>query len=141
MGGFRLEGRESSGQCPVMDRMLTPQQAADRAGCGRSSVMRALKSGRLPGIRDNENRWQIDPDAVDRWAGQRPDIDRPETGQEPATPADSPETLARLAVAEARLADTLDRLTETQRDRDHWRDQAQALAHRPGLLARLLRRS
>lgn len=102
--------------------------------------MRALKSGRLSGIRDNENRWQIDPEALDRWAGQRPDTDRPETGQEPAAPADTPETLARLAVAEARLADALDRLTETQRDRDHWRDQAQALTRRPGLLARLLGR-
>lgn len=140
MGGFRLEGRESSGQCPVMDRMLTPKQAADRAGCGRSSVMRALKSGRLPGIRDNENRWQIDPDAVDRWAGQRPDTDRPETGQEPATPADTPETLARLAVAEARLADALASAADLRADRDHWRQQAERLAERPGPFSRWFRR-
>ena len=69
--------------------------------------MRALKSKTLPAIRDNENRWQIDPDALDRWAGQRPDTDRTEADQGPVIPSDTPETLARLAVAEARLSDAL----------------------------------
>lgn len=128
-----------------MENMLTPKQAATRAGCGRSSVMRALKSGALAAIRDNENRWQIDPEAVDRWAGQRPDIDRPETEQEPDTPtviqADTPETLARLAVAEARLSDALERVSDLQKERDEWRAQAQALTRQPSWLDRLLGRA
>lgn len=126
-----------------MDRTLTPKQAADRVGCGRSSVMRALKSGALHAIRDNENRWQIEPEAVDRWAGARPDTDRQPAGHGPdtpaATPSDTPETLARLAVAEARLADALALADEIRADRDRWRAQAETLAGRPGLFARLFR--
>lgn len=125
--------------------MLSPKQAAARVGCGRSSVMRALKSGALAGIRDNENRWQIDPDALSRWAGQRPDADRPETGQRPDTPpviqADTPETLARLAVAEARLSDALARIEDLRRERDEWRTQAQDLTRRPGIVSWLIQRT
>ncbi|WP_085787625.1 helix-turn-helix domain-containing protein [Ketogulonicigenium robustum] len=128
-----------------MDHMLTPKQAAARAGCGRSSIMRALKSQSLPAIRDNENRWQIDPDALDRWAGHRPDNDRSMTEHGPATPSDTqtdtPETLARLAVAEARLSDALSRVEDLQRERDEWRAQAQALTRQPGWLDRLLGRT
>lgn len=107
--------------------------------------MRALKSGALAGIRDNENRWQIDPDALSRWAGQRPDADRPETGQRPDTPpviqADTPETLARLAVAEARLSDALARIEDLRRERDEWRTQAQDLTRRPGIVSWLIQRT
>ena len=72
--------------------------------------MRALSSGELPAIRDNRNAWQIQAEAVDRWAenrsGHSPDTDRSltEDQREPdrTIPADTPET--RLAVAEAKLA-------------------------------------
>jgi len=127
-----------------MDRtdapFLSPRQAATRAGCGRSSVMRALASGDLPARRDNKNRWIIDPADLDRWSGHRPDPDRTMTEDRPGPPADTPETLARLAVAEARLADALNRIEDLRADRDHWQNQAQTLAHRPGLLARIFRR-
>lgn len=121
--------------------MLSPKEAAARVGCGRSSIMRALKSKALPAIRDNENRWQIDPDALDRWAGQRPDTDRTEAEQGPVIPSDTPETLARLAVAEARLSDALSRVEDLKRERDEWRAQAQALTRQPGWLDRLLGRA
>lgn len=79
--------------------------------------MRALASGELLAIRDNKNAWLIDSEALDRWANKRPrlspdqvpDPDRTLTKDqiEPdrTTYADTPETLIRLAVAEARLAD------------------------------------
>lgn len=79
--------------------------------------MRALASGELPAIRDNKNAWQIDAEALDRWAdkrpGQSPDhepvtdrtVTEDQTRQDRTTPTDTPETLIRLAVAEARLAD------------------------------------
>ena len=96
-----------------MDRTtLSPRQAATRAGCGRSSIMRALASGELPAIRDNKNAWQIDAEALDRWAdkrpGQSPDhepVTEDQIRPDRTTPTDTPETLIRLAVAEARLAD------------------------------------
>ena len=89
--------------------------------------MRALASGELPAIRDNKNAWQIDAEALDRWAdkrpGQSPDhepvtartVTEGQTQPDRTTPTDTPETLIRLAVAEARLADVTaerDRLAE-----------------------------
>ena len=73
--------------------------------------MRALASGELYAIRDNRNAWQIEAEAVDRWAANRsghsPDKDRSMTEDQPepnrSTSVDTPET--RLAVAEARLVD------------------------------------
>lgn len=125
-----------------MDRIfLSPRQAADRAGCGRSSIMRALSSGDLPAHRDNRNTWQIETEALDKWASDRsgrvPDnvrtevSDRSGQGRTPVT--DTPETLARLAVAEARLADVTaerDRLAALLE---------KALERPPGLIERLVR--
>lgn len=125
-----------------MDRIfLSPRQAADRAGCGRSSIMRALSSGDLPAHRDNRNTWQIETEALDKWASDRsgrvPDNDRTDvadrSGQDRTTISDRPETLTRLAVAEARLADVTaerDRLAALLE---------KALEPRPGLIERLAR--
>lgn len=130
-----------------MDRVfLSPRQAATRIGCGRSSIMRALASGELPAIRDNKNSWQIDTEALDRWAEKRPgpspdhgpvtDRPVPEDHHQPDRTiyADTPETLVRLAVAEARLADVTaerDRLAALLE---------KSLEPRPGLIARLFGR-
>lgn len=125
-----------------MDRIfLSPRQAADRAGCGRSSIMRALSSGDLPAHRDNRNTWQIEREALDKWASDRsghvPDNVRAEiavrSGQDRTPVSDTPETLARLAVAEARLADVTaerDRLAALLE---------KALEPRPGLIERMAR--
>lgn len=114
--------------------------------------MRALQSGQLRGIRDNENRWQIDPEAVDDWMAMRrtPDRQSPvmSAGQVPVTPADTPETLTRLAVSEARVEMLMKQMDELRQDRDAWRVQAERLASerqsdfiiRPSLLERLLDR-
>jgi hypothetical protein len=76
--------------------------------------MRALSSGDLPAIRDNRNAWQIGIDDLEKWAenrtGQAPDLsldtDRAAPEDQPRTIyADTPETIAKLAVAEARLSD------------------------------------
>lgn len=98
-----------------MDRKtLSPRKAAEHVKCGRSSIMRALSSGELPAIRDNRNTWQIEVSELEKWAadrpGQAPDrpmvTDRTTNMDPPATVyKDSPETTARLAVAEARLSD------------------------------------
>ena len=71
-----LEQNNCSGHCPVMTKTMTPAQVAKMAGCGRSSVMRALSSRELPGIRDNSNRWKIGEDDARSWAGQRPESDQ-----------------------------------------------------------------
>jgi excisionase family DNA binding protein len=126
-------------------RTLSPAQAARRANVGRTTVMRALSAGELRAVRDNRNTWRILPDDVDAWSGQRPVIDRTMAedtpGQPVVIPTDTPETLARLAVAETRLIDALEAVAEARRERDAWRQQAQDLARRPNLLDRLLGRA
>lgn len=59
-----------------MTKTMTPAQVAKLAGCGRSSVMCALSSRDLPGIRDNSNRWKISEADARLWAGQRPESDQ-----------------------------------------------------------------
>lgn len=101
--------------------------------------MRALANGELKGMRDNRNAWQIDKQDLENWSADRPgpDLGTHRTAdRDPvrAEPTDTPETLARLAVAEARLADTIaerDRLAKLLEE---------ALKPRPGILDRLLGR-
>lgn len=122
--------------------MLTPKQAADRTGCGRSSIMRALAAGHLKATRDNSGRWLIDANAADDWASMRPQ-DRPspvittepeKNDRTPIPVTDSAETLARLAVAEARLTDAL-------AERDRWRALAERLSEpRPSIWTRIFNR-
>lgn len=125
-------------------KTLSPAQAAKRAQVGRTTIMRALSTGEMRGIRDNRNAWRIAPEDVDSWSSDRPVNDRTMTmdtlGQPAVTPTDTPETLARLAIAEARLADALDAAAEARKERDAWREQAERLAARGGLLWRLLGR-
>jgi hypothetical protein len=102
--------------------------------------MRALASGDLPAIRDNRNAWQIDIADLEKWAtnrpGQAPDPD-PDTSRtngpdQPQTVyTDTPETLARLAVAEARLSDVT-----AERDRLATLLET-ALQTRPGIIERI----
>lgn len=113
--------------------MLSPRQAATRARCGRSSVMRALASGHLRSIRDNSGAWLITPEALDDWLSMRRTSDR----SSPDTPTDHhvdtgpdlPDRLleaeTRAAAAEAHARGLADRLADTQADRDRWRDLAE----------------
>lgn len=89
--------------------------------------MRALSSGELTAIRDNRNSWQIDVNDLEKWAevrtGQAPDqtenIDRTRSPDQPRTIySDTPETISRLAVAEARIEGLEARLSDTQAERD-----------------------
>lgn len=113
--------------------MLSPRQAATRAGCGRSSVMRALASGHLRSIRDNSGAWLITPQALDDWLSMRRTSDRSSpdtpTGHHVDTGPDLPDRLleaeTRAAAAEAHARGLADRLADTQADRDRWRDLAE----------------
>lgn len=119
--------------------MLSPRQAATRAGCGRSSVMRALASGHLRSTRDNSGAWLITPEALDDWLSMRRTDDRSSpdmpTDRHVGTAPDLPDRLleaeTRAAAAEAHARGLADRLADTQADRDRWRDLAEkALAPR-----------
>lgn len=119
---------------------LTPNEAATRLGVARSSVMRAIKSGKLQAFRDNHGHWRVLIDDLERVTADRVDTqpvsDRPPdldtqavTLVTPAvTPMDTPETLARLAAAEAERDQLRERLDELRGDRDEWRRMAEKLA-------------
>jgi len=133
--------------CPDMStstpKTISPAQAAKRARVGRTTIMRALSCGDLHGVRDNKNAWRISIDDLEAWLGQRPDTDHEgllvTSGQPMVTLLDTPETISRLAVAEARLTDALNRIEDLKRERDEWREQARSTTDKPGILTRLLR--
>ena len=137
-----------TGQCPVMDRSsdhtLSPAAAAKRAGCGRTSIMRALESKALKGTRDNRNRWKIAPHDLDMWAKDRPGHDRtyPDTDRDTVRPDDHMKTLADLAAANARVEELR---TAIDRADAHHNAEIKRLEHvieqlmqpRPSLLERI----
>lgn len=98
--------------------------------------MRALKNGNLLGIHGNRNRWQIDPDELDRWVTDRAVSDRPVTSHT------DPVSLRAVGL-EVENAHLRERLDDLRADRDAWRAQAEKLAElsetraRPGVLARI----
>lgn len=125
--------------------MLTPAQAAERAKCGRSSIMRALEAKSLRGERDNKNRWKISQQALDEWTKSRPEIDRSVSEQIAVTDQDKTgHVREELAAAKAEIAGLRDRLADTQAERDRLAALLErALEPRPmpkGVFARLFGR-
>lgn len=102
--------------------MLSPKQAAAHAGCGRTSIMRALSSGSLKAMRDNEGNWQISLPALEDWMSLRRSPDRHSPamteGHSAVIPVDTPETLARMAAAEARAEILAKQVEDLRQDRD-----------------------
>jgi excisionase family DNA binding protein len=111
--------------------MLTPQKAASQARVSRGTIMNAIKNGSLVAFRDNKNRWQIRPEELSKWLSSR-------TGNIPdnatqfviSEKPSSDENSIRLAVLEAELKNKDLRISDLERDRDSWKQQAQELARR-----------
>lgn len=51
--------------------MLTPQQAADKVGVSRTTIMNALQDRVLHGVKNNRNRWQITDEDLSKWMSGR----------------------------------------------------------------------
>ena len=123
--------------------MHTLGTAAKAAGVSKSSIYRALKSGRLSGSRTETGDYRIDPAELFRWRDAFVAAKRSETRlTQPATDLTQPETgalqaeiaglkqiaeLMRQQLGETRI-DTRRQLDDLRADRDHWRQQAQRLA-------------
>src|SRR5919199_2428400 len=142
--------------------MYTLGAAAQATGLSKSTIHHAIRKGRISATRHEDGSYSIDPAELHRVF---PPADTGSEGsgngssdgavRQFATPADTPETLARLAALEAEIAGLKsmvqvfrEQLDETRSDRDAWREQAQIAQRlltdqrpRPGLLARLLRRA
>lgn len=110
---------------------LTPQQAAERAEVSRGTIMNAIKDKSLIAFRDNRNRWQIQPDQLSKWLSGRTVIATDNAvSPDSAAPGVPSEFLIRIAVLEADLKSRDQRISDLERDRDGWKEQAQELARR-----------
>lgn len=106
--------------------------AAAQLGIAPNSVRSRYKAGKLRGERDNSGRiwvW-IDPSQP------------PARTSKPSNDASNskPSTTFEVEALKSQIVDLKEQVSDLRKDRDAWREQAQALAKRPGLLG-LFRRS
>jgi len=121
---------------------LTPAQAAQRAGCGRTRVSNALREGDLRGVRDNRGRWQIDPSDVDAWtATWRATVSNSDASLSKKQPDDTVTTLyVEISAARAEISGLRDRIADKDREIERLHAALQsALAHRPSIFSRLFK--
>lgn len=119
--------------------------AAKATGASKSSILRAIRSGRLSYVEKDATGYHIEASELFRVF---PPV-TPETvpTQQTATAEAQAETAVsfRVRELEIKLEAALERMKEIQDDRDHWRRQATALLEdkRPrqqGLWSKLLKR-
>ena len=109
---------------------LTLGQAAKLAGVGKTTLTRAIKSGRLSADRRDDGSYRIDPAELARVYAVKPAT--PATGCETdhvvhrATPERDPDVTARLAAAEAEIRGLREMLARADADRDAWRSAAES---------------
>ena len=118
--------------------MLNLREAAEHAGTSKTSIFRAIKSGRLSATRDEHGGVQIDPAELARVYPPKPlRDDRPRTAlQEHREPQDGTSSLReRNAALEAEvrlLREMLESMkaerTDAKAERDRWAAQAERLA-------------
>ena len=107
--------------------MFNLMSAAAAAGVNRSTVLRAIKAGRISGQRDATGGWQIDPAEFHRVF---PPLPLPVAAGAQPNPQqiDAQVALLRNLVEqfrndmEAREEDHRRREQDLRQDRDHWRD-------------------
>lgn len=113
---------------------LTLGQAAKESGRQKSTILEAIRSGRLSATRDDRRQWQIDPAELFRVFEPKPQTERDRT---PTNTSEQSSEIARMLAKEqeerARERRQLENTIEDLRaDRDHWRQQASALlTYRP----------
>jgi hypothetical protein len=95
--------------------------AARAVGLNRTTILRAIKSGKISGTKDEHGEWHIEPAELHRVY---PPVARTEPRSD-ATPRRAPGEDLEL---EARLADLRASLDDMRSQRDHWQTMAQRLA-------------
>jgi len=112
-------------------------QAAKATGKQKSTILDAIRNGRLSATRDEKNQWQIDPAELHRVYPQNTDAERDETPPNPSKTELLEEKIRHLEREVRHLEQTADDLRadreDLRGDRDHWRRQAtHLLTHQPG---------
>lgn len=107
------------------------QSAATACGVNRSTILRAIKSGRISATKDDLGTWMLEPVEVHRVyplvaVDGANDVAVPDRAP-PDSAADA--LVAELRGVVAHLRQEHERaLGDLQRDRDEWREQAKRLA-------------
>lgn len=108
------------------------REAATEAGVSKSTIFRAIKSGRLSASRDDDGNFAIDPAELFRVYPQGgPEVapQRPEAQQMKQT--ETTDLRIRNATLQAELEAARSMLEEARADRDRWAAQAERLALAP----------
>jgi len=116
--------------------MHTLATAAKATGLNKSTVLRAIKAGKVSATKDEHGEWQIDAAELHRVYPVVADAPgRTSAAQRYATPAapDAPDAPDATALLEAQIASMKDmavllrdQLADVKQDRDAWRSQAEA---------------
>lgn len=110
--------------------LLTLGQASDECGKHKSTILDAIRSGRLSAHRDDKNQWQIDPAELFRIYPQQHNERHNE--QHNTTTQHQYNTLQVAQILERERDLLLAQVDDLKADRDHWRKQAtMLLEHQP----------
>lgn len=106
----------------------TLAEAAKATGTNKTTILRAIKAGKVSGAKDEHGAWLIEPAELHRV--YPPAESRSGAGSDAMQRYASPGTAA-VEAQMAALRDTADllrtQLDDIRKDRDHWREQAQAI--------------
>ena len=96
--------------------MLSLAEAAKHCGVNRSTILRAVKSGKVSGSRNDDGSWSVETSELFRVFEPKADTSAP------------PQLAQRDAATDALVAELRAVIADLRRDRDAWRDQAERLA-------------
>src|SRR6516225_11949611 len=113
----RRSQRHANARATLMHNLVS---AAAATGVNRSTILRAIKAGRISGQRDETNGWEIDPAELHRVF--------------PPLPSSATTATQLGATTDALVAELRAVIADLRRDRDAWREafeNAQRLLPRP----------
>jgi excisionase family DNA binding protein len=106
---------------------LSLAEAAQATGLNRSTILRAIKSGKISGARDELGAWSVEGAELHR-------VFPPAAAAPRAVPQQAQaerEAQLRLALADERLGELKQALADMRAQRDSWQQQAERLALGP----------
>lgn len=102
----------------------TAGQAAKAAGVATSTITRALKTGKISGEAQKGGGWLIDPAELHRVF---PPVATPQLQDSRTLEHETPEFDSRNSALPSLLQVLQEQISDLKADRDHWREEAQAM--------------